>query len=203
MEGIFIVKNGIDTELGGLPEGLFPVELPTDTQKGVTEDTSRQENEMVTSDQTGQHIPISEEDMDKKTNKQLQDELCKRGCKVAGKKAELLARLRNALEDQIPVGQQKSTKAQASTNNASRELSAAFPGTAYWKVLVANEECVTEPENITFRKPRAPTIREEDGASVPVKFNFNDTFDRPAFTGKYWAEQRHKNGKLKKRMDIQ
>ena len=40
-----------------------------------------------------------------------------------------------------------------------------------------------EPENPTFKNPRAPTIEERDAEYVPVKHNFSERFERPAFEG--------------------
>ena len=37
-----------------------------------------------------------------------------------------------------------------------------FPDTAYWRVLMPKNETVYEPNNATFKNPRATTIPEED-----------------------------------------
>ena len=58
-----------------------------------------------------------------------------------------------------------------------------FPATAKWVPLVPNATAVQEPANPTFKKPRAPTICEEDAAFVPKKYEFAETFSVPSFTG--------------------
>ena len=60
-----------------------------------------------------------------------------------------------------------------------------FPDTAYWRVLQSNTESVDEPDNDTFKNPRAPTIPEEHAQYVPTKHDFDTHFDRPVFTGKH------------------
>ena len=50
--------------------------------------------------------------------------------------------------------------------------------------LVPLTEVVEEPDNPTFKNPRAPTIEEDEAQFVPVKHDFDITFDRPVFTGK-------------------
>ena len=59
-----------------------------------------------------------------------------------------------------------------------------FSKDAYWQYLVPLEEVVPEPDNPTFKTPRAPTMAEDEAMFVPVKHNFDETFDRPVFTGK-------------------
>jgi hypothetical protein len=181
------------------------IEVPQSASKSNGDSDAERNNEAIAlsekDDGPGQHMPMTE--LDKKSNKDLQDELRKRGLKVGGKKGELQERLRKALEDRIPVGRKvaKGKKAKvtpgekAATEKTKRELSAVFPQSAYWRPLVPNEEAVSEPDNTSFKKPRAPTVPEEDAATVPVKFNFDEAFDRPVFAGKYFAEDRFRNGR--------
>ena len=59
-----------------------------------------------------------------------------------------------------------------------------FPDTAYWRVLKPKNQKVDEPNNTTFKNPRAPTITEEDDKYVPTKHDFDTHIERPVFTGK-------------------
>ena len=59
-----------------------------------------------------------------------------------------------------------------------------FSDDAYWQNLIPLEDVVPEPENPSFSQPRAPTIEEKDAGFVPVKHNFDETFERPKFEGK-------------------
>ena len=60
-----------------------------------------------------------------------------------------------------------------------------FPDTAYWRVLKPQSETVDEPNNTTFKNPRAPTIPEEDAKYVPTKHDFDTHIERPVFTDTY------------------
>ena len=63
------------------------------------------------------------------------------------------------------------------------ELHSCFAEGAYWKELNPMEATVEEPVNPTFTNARAPTIEERDTEFVPVKYNFEETFDRDVFKG--------------------
>ena len=73
-----------------------------------------------------------------------------------------------------------------------------FSKDAYWKELFALEEAVEEPANPLFKKPHGPT--EEEG-KIPVKHNFDVTFDVPVFTGKVKRKVMGRNGIIKKNED--
>ena len=60
-----------------------------------------------------------------------------------------------------------------------------FPDTAYWRVLKPKNETVDEPNNATFKNPRAPTIPEEDAKYVPTKHDFDTHIERPFFIGTF------------------
>ena len=60
-----------------------------------------------------------------------------------------------------------------------------FPDTAYWRALKTKNETVDEPNNATFKNPRAPTIPEEDAKYVPTKHEFDIHIERPVFTCTY------------------
>ena len=57
-----------------------------------------------------------------------------------------------------------------------------FADGAYWQQLIAEATPVAEPNN-TVMHLRAPAIPEEDASTVPLKYNFAEVFDRPAFIG--------------------
>ena len=59
-----------------------------------------------------------------------------------------------------------------------------FPDTAYWRVLKPKNETVNDPNNATFKNPRAPTITEEDAKYGPTKHDFDTHIKRPVSTGK-------------------
>ena len=48
-----------------------------------------------------------------------------------------------------------------------------FSDTAYWRVLKPKNETVDEPNNATFKNPRAPSITEEYDKYVPTKHDFD------------------------------
>ena len=60
-----------------------------------------------------------------------------------------------------------------------------FPYTAYWRVLKPKNETADEPNNATFKNPRAPTIPEEDAKYVPTKYYYDTHIKRPVFAGTY------------------
>ena len=68
-----------------------------------------------------------------------------------------------------------------STNRQARNELSGFPSTAHWELLVPNPVPVRDPENVALF--RAPTIPEADADVVPIKYNYNEVFDRPPFVG--------------------
>jgi hypothetical protein len=64
-----------------------------------------------------------------------------------------------------------------------------FSKTAFWQELQPNLAVVEEPANPTFKIQRvhAPTVPQEDAAHVPVKHDFDHTFDVPPFSRKTTA----------------
>jgi hypothetical protein len=137
----------------------------------------------------------------------LKNELRKRGQPVSGKKAILLKRLKAALEKKLPVlnnGNVQKRKGPPA-NEASSKMRdgkesglATFDEKCFWRVLDPEDTEVDEPDNPTFRIPRAPTIDEGSAEHVPVKHNFSIHFDRPAFTGTVNIPLQYSNGTLKK-----
>ena len=109
---------------------------------------------------------------------------------IKGKKQELVARLKKALEDKVPViALGKSEKGET--------IADIFNTDSYWEVLDPQETIAEEPENPTFSRPHAPTVDAKDAEYVPVKHNSSDTFQRPEFTGMYKEVQRFAKGKAK------
>ena len=62
-----------------------------------------------------------------------------------------------------------------------------FTDTVYWRVLKPKNETVDEPNNATFKNPRASTIPEEDSKYVPTKHDFDTHIEWPVFTGEQGA----------------
>ena len=63
--------------------------------------------------------------------------------------------------------------------------------------MVPQEDITEEPDNPRQKQARAPTIVAKDAERIPVKHNFNDTFEQSEFKGKYEEVQRFSNGLLK------
>ena len=91
---------------------------------------------------------------------ELKEELKNRGQPLLGNKGVLVERLLSTLSNKIPVGNGKNPKPKKSDRNNSGGGMKWFPDTAYWRVLKPKNEIVDEPNNATFKNPRAPTIIE-------------------------------------------
>ena len=115
---------------------------------------------------------------------ELKEELKKRGQPLLGNKGALVECLLSALAKKIPAGNGNKPKPQKSDKSKSVGGMKWFPDTAYWRVLKPKNETVDEPNNATFKNPRAPTIPEEDAKYVPTKHDFDTHIERPVFTGK-------------------
>ena len=81
------------------------------------------------------------------------------------------------------------------------ELGEIFAEGAYWEPLQCSKVVVLEPENPTFHRPYAPTIKEGHRDHVPIKHNFTQTFERREFEGTFMEPQRYANGIIKKNKD--
>ena len=143
---------------------------------------------------TPEHLDIPEDELLKFGVSILKNELKKRGAAIYGTKEQLRERLKDALDRKVPIGGNDKAKNSGGTKKKgeAKDKSGAsdkpkgmkcFADGAYWKVLDTNESPVDEPTNPTFNKPRAPTIEECDEKHVPDKFNFNEYFIRPLFSG--------------------
>jgi hypothetical protein len=110
----------------------------------------------------------------------LKSELKKRGVKGFSTKPKtvLLQLLRDALERRDPVLGNNHNREVIVPRN--RDL-AGLPTTAFWQTLNAAPVPVPEPNNIALFC--APTIPEKDAEVVPIKYNFEEVFDRPPFVG--------------------
>jgi hypothetical protein len=103
--------------------------------------------------------------------KELKEELKKRGRSTTGKKEELRARLKEAIELNVPI---------ASGNEPPHhESMSGLDVTARWEMLTPNEFLVSEPENVDLSH-RPPTERD---ATINRKYGFRETFIRVPFTG--------------------
>mmetsp|Transcript_3515 Transcript_3515/g.5447 ORF Transcript_3515/g.5447 Transcript_3515/m.5447 type:complete len:534 (-) Transcript_3515:133-1734(-) len=129
-------------------------------------------------------VLLTQDEINKLKVAELKEELKKRGIKGKGKKAELQEQLIKAMEEKRPVLSQASLS--ASTGDASMQ----------WMPLVPEDACVEEPQNSV--DCRAPTVPEEEAGIIPVKHNFQETFPRPDFEGKFHAVQRRRNGSVRK-----
>ena len=150
------------------------------------------------------HIPIEEEALVSMKREEIKVELALHGQKVYGKKEDMLLRLREALQNKIPVNLSNTTinnknNKMKSTEKKKKQSIAGFPDSAFWKVLDADEDVAAEPENPSFKNPRAPTIDEKDARSIPQKHNFSKySFPIPMFTGKATRVARYASGTIKK-----
>jgi len=145
------------------------------------------------------HIPIEDEVFEKFKKPELVHELKIRGILNTGNKSELKVRLKEALSKKVVVsGELQKKKKKKKKTQAKSGIGRGFIETAYWRILDADVTIVEEPENPTFKIPRAPTINEQDGEFVPVKHNFSKhKFDIPVFKAMTHAPQRFANGRAK------
>ena len=129
---------------------------------------------------------------------ELREELKKRRKATGGLKAVLLDRLREAMTSEAPV--YSSPEIVPTKKKAKNAGVYDLPSDAWWKIL-QTKSTVEEPTNLTFRLPRAPTVNPEDAATVPVKFNFAEKFNRPKFAGVSRRDVQFANGTIKKQRD--
>jgi hypothetical protein len=102
---------------------------------------------------------------------ELKEELRKRGRPILGKKADLQARLREVILQNVPV---------AVGNEARRhDFMTGLDVTAEWVLLTPEDEPFPQPVNVD-ESLRPPT--EMDGVTNP-KFAMKETFERSFFTG--------------------
>jgi hypothetical protein len=137
----------------------------------------------------------------------LKKQCKKKGLKVAGKKQDLVERLRkavrNKIPDKTPEGKSKQLikKKVNDEDDEVDEVKGFAPG-AYWKTLTQNPIAVPEPENPEFKNARAPTVPEDEAhIAAPIKYHYDERFDRPVFKGKLKETVMLRNGRAKKTPD--
>jgi hypothetical protein len=135
--------------------------------------------------------------IDKLTIAQLKHELRIRAVPFSSslKKPELKERLRLSIENKVKVtvpGDQF-TKKKIGKRESVTDMTGFAPG-AYWEPLIAETELVTEPVN-TIAYARAPTVPRDESATIPEKYNFKETFDRPLFKGRQFIPKVDASGK--------
>ena len=179
-----------------LTDGANAAQKPASTPTELEENNDETETEAES--QQGKADVILDSQIDKMKVTELKAELKKRKYAVGGKKGELVVRLKKAVALGEPICNQRNQKGTAfkASKPEKPELTGFKEGTK-WKVLVANEDCMPEPENPTFTRARAPTVPEAEAEVVPVKYNFNETFNRPTFSGTYEEDDRYANGRVK------
>ena len=101
--------------------------------------------------------------------------MSKHGQSTNGLKAVLLDRLKNALEQHLPV-LSSASQAACLTDDLT-----GFSANARWKLLEPIETAVEEPQNVV--PMTAPTIPINEAAFVPQKHNFSQIFDHAPFLG--------------------
>ena len=79
---------------------------------------------------------------------------------ILGNKGVLVERLISALANNIPVVNGNNPNPKKSDKSNSGGGMKWFPDTAYWRFLKPKNETVDEPNNATFKNPRAPTITD-------------------------------------------
>lgn len=142
---------------------------------------------------TPRHILIPADAFAKLTVAQLKHELFIRGVQFRGqsKKVDLQERLKEALNSKIKV------TIFGSTSNALQRTKKddliGFHPSSYWELLEPGH-LAEEPVN-THPNARAPT--QQEGEPTPVKYNFDEIFDRPVFLGKKVQFQYQRNGRKK------
>ena len=154
------------------------------------------------------HIPIEGSVLESMKKPQLIHELKFRGqpAKSSTNKETLKRSLVAALAakkvvcGEIPVIR-NGVRARGKDKEVLNEVGKTFAPTAKWRVLTPNEEVAEEPNNETFRLPRAPTIYERDAQFVPVKHNFDESIYIPAFKGMGERDVRFANGTKKMNRD--
>jgi len=163
-----------------VPERAIDDIAAADDVVGGAEEEEKEEEEV------GIHVPIDEEDLEKMKGAQLKQELKLRYESTAEIKAELLKRLKKALQEEKPkysieyIQNEKLKKKEIATTKKPSGLER-FSDGAYWHELTQKECVVEEPNNESFSILRAPTVPERDAHLV---HNFDKRFNIPTFSGK-------------------
>ena len=126
----------------------------------VVTDISNKETEDPPPISLDDHILVEEDAVKKMKIPDLKEESKKRGQPLLGNKGDLVELLLSALAKKIPISNGNNPKPKKSDKSKSEGRMKWFPDTAYWRVLKPKNEAVYEPNNTTFKNPRAPTIKE-------------------------------------------
>jgi len=102
---------------------------------------------------------------------ELKAELKKRGRSIGGKKADMWVRLKEAIENNVPIALGSEPPRHESMNG--------LDVTARWELLTRQPYPVPEPENEDSTH-RPPTERD---ATINPKYGFVETFVRVPFSG--------------------
>ena len=114
--------------------------------------------------------------------KTLREELKKRRHNTSGNESLLQGRLVAVVESNVLVGA-IITFAPGTTSEDGGKTPTWLDPSVHWEELYHESACTSGPETHTFTVRRAPTAPEGDG-KAPVKHNFAEKFDRPAWKGK-------------------
>ena len=80
------------------------------------------------------------------------------GQPLLGNKGALVERLLGALSKKIPFGNGKKPRPKKGDKSKSGGGMKCFPDTVYWRFMKPKNEIFYEPNNATFKNPRAHTI---------------------------------------------
>ena len=182
----------------GASKDTFLTDEANAAQNPASNTKEGEEDTNIEADSQRKDAGLVESSIDQLKVAELKKELKKRKCAVGGNKGELIARLKKAAAEGEPICNRRNKKGAAfkASKPEKAELTG-FRPEMKWKVLVANEDSMPEPENPTFSCARAPTVPEEEAEVVPVKYNFNESFDQPTFSGTYKEDDRYANGRVK------
>jgi hypothetical protein len=140
-------------------------------------------------DDNAMFVDIPKAELDKMTVATLKAELGRRGVTAKGKKAELKARLIDALARMVKALPEGMVKARGNVLGG-------FAATAYWSQLKPRDDAIPEPVN-AFRGARAPTVPADETEKIAAKFDFGEMFVRGDFEGTYRCNVLHRNGRAK------
>jgi Transposase IS4 len=138
-------------------------------------------------------IDIPESKLIKLSVSDLKIELQKRGVRGIYNKSK--PQLQHLLRHSL-ASKDLTIPANSTAKPKKKDDMSAFAINAYWQPLVPESAPVAEPENIA--NFRAPTVPEEEAEFVPVKYNFNEQFDRPPFIGMKIVPRLNRNRKISK-----
>ena len=134
------------------------------------------------------------ERIDKMKNDELRKELQRRSCSVKGRKSELVARLREAVEKKLPLVAEMSAEVQANLAGDGFALG------AKWEIQEPDDGEVEDEANrvidsISFREPTVGVADVLQGVKFAKKKNYRMVLDRPPFISSC-RQPKRENGKL-------